>query len=65
MKRFLAFFLSFVIVFSSTTAAYAASSVGGWTAVDTVIAGATTTINATKTAGGKALKSAVAVAPSA
>ena len=65
MKRFLAFFLSFVIVFSSTTAAYAVSSAGGWSAVDVITAGATNTINATKTAGGKALKSAVTVAPSA
>lgn len=63
-QRLLAFFLSFVLIFSSTSA-LATTSVGGWTALDTVTAGATNTINAAKTAGGKALKSAVAVAPSA
>tara|TARA_B100000524_G_C23653747_1_gene371009 strand:+ start:1422 stop:2546 length:1125 start_codon:yes stop_codon:yes gene_type:complete len=57
--------MSIYLVFATTTAAYAAPSVGGWTAVDTVVAGATTTINATKTIGGKLMKSAVTVAPSA
>ena len=57
--------MSIYLVFATTTAAYAAPSVGGWTAVDTVIAGATTTINATKTIGGKLMQSAVTVAPSA
>ena len=54
-----------MIVISSTQSAYASPSVGGWTAVDTVIAGATTTINATKSIGGKLMQSAVTVAPSA
>lgn len=45
--------------------AYANTSVGGWTALDTITAGATNTINATKTAGGKVLNSAITVAPSA
>lgn len=62
-QRLLAFFLSFALIFSSTSA-LATTSVGGWTATDSLIAGANTTINATKTAGGKVLKSAVAVAPS-
>lgn len=63
-KRLLAFFLSFALIFSSTSA-LANTSVGGWSALDTITAGANNTINATKTAGGKVLKSAVAVAPSA
>lgn len=57
--------MSIYLVFATTTAAYASSSIGGWTAVDTVISGATTTINATKTVGGKLMQSAVTVAPSA
>lgn len=64
-KKFLCVFMSLMIVIFSTQSAYATTSVGGWTALDTITAGATNTINATKTAGGKALKSAVAVAPSA
>ena len=65
MRKIIHIFLSLVIVYASTTSAYANTSVGGWTALDTITAGATNTINATKTAGGKVLKSAVAVAPSA
>lgn len=64
-RRLLAFLLSFALIFSTTSSAYAVSSVGGWTATDSLIAGANTTINATKTAGGKVLNSAVSVAPSA
>lgn len=64
-KKFLCVFMSLMIVFISTQSAYATTSVGGWTALDTITAGANNTINATKTAGGKVLKSAVAVAPSA
>lgn len=63
-KRLLAFLLSFALIFSSTSA-LANTSLGGWTALDTITAGATNTINAAKSAGGKALKSAVTVAPSA
>lgn len=65
IKRVLAFILSFALIFATTVRANANTSVGGWSAVDVITAGATNTINATKTAGGKALKSAVAVAPSA
>lgn len=64
-KKFLCVFMSLMIVIFSTQSAYATTSVGGWTALDTVTAGATNTINAAKTAGGKALNSAVTVAPSA
>lgn len=64
-KKFLCVFMSLMIVIFSTQSAYATTSVGGWTALDTVTAGATNTINAAKTAGGKALKSAVTIAPSA
>lgn len=64
-KKFLCVFMSLMIVIFSTQSAYATTSVGGWTVLDTITAGATNTINATKTAGGKALKSAVTVAPSA
>jgi hypothetical protein len=63
-QRLLAFFLSFALIFSSTSA-LATTSVGGWTATDSLIAGANTTINAAKTAGGKALKSSITVAASA
>lgn len=65
IKRFLAFVLSFALIFSTTSSAYAVTSVGGWTATDSLIAGANTTINATKTAGGKVLNSAVTVGASA
>lgn len=64
-KRFLAFSLSFAIIFSSVSSANAATSVGGWTALDTITAGATNTINAVKGAGATGMRSAVAVAPSA
>lgn len=64
-RRFLALFLSLMIVISSTQSAFANTSIGGWTAVDALIAGANTTINATKTAGGKVLTSAVTIAPQA
>lgn len=65
MRKIIHIFLSLVIVYASTTSAYANTSVGGWSAVDVITAGATNTINATKTAGGKALKSAITIAPQA
>lgn len=65
IRRVLAFILSFALIFATTVRANANTSIGGWSALDTVTAGATNTINAAKTAGGKALKSAVTVAPSA
>lgn len=64
IRAFAAFIVSICLILAPPMA-YANTSVGGWSAVDTVIAGATTTINATKTAGGKVLQSAVTVAPSA
>lgn len=64
-RRFLVFSLSFLVVFSSVTSANAATSVGGWTALDTITAGATNTINAVKGAGATGMRSVVAVAPSA
>lgn len=65
MRKIIHIFLSLVIVYASTTSAYANTSIGGWTALDTITAGATNTINATKTAGGKVLKSAITIAPQA
>lgn len=65
IKRVLAFILSFALIFATTARANAVTSVGGWTATDSLIAGANTTINATKTAGGKVLKSAITIAPQA
>lgn len=65
INRMLAFILSFLLIFATTARANANTSVGGWSAVDVITAGATNTINATKTAGGKVLQSAVTVAPSA
>lgn len=65
MKKIIHIFLSLVIVYATTTSAYANTSIGGWTAVDTIIAGANTTINAVKTSGGKAVKSAITIAPQA
>lgn len=65
MRKIIHIFLSLVIVYASTTSAYANTSIGGWTATDSLIAGANTTINAAKTAGGKALKSSITVAASA
>lgn len=56
--------LSVYLIFTPVYA-YATTSVGGWTATDSLIAGANTTINAAKTAGGKALKSSITVAASA
>lgn len=53
------------MVFAPAVAANAATSVGGWTALDTITAGATNTINAVKGSGATAVRSAVAVAPSA
>ena len=64
IKRFFAFVISaFLITFPVYS--YATTSVGGWTALDTITAGANNTINATKTAGGKVLKSAITIAPQA
>lgn len=63
-RRLLAFFLSFALIFSSTSA-LATTSVGGWTALDTITAGATNTINAVKGAGSSAVKSAITIAPQA
>lgn len=65
MRKIIHIFLSLVIVYASTTSAYANTSVGGWSALDVITAGATNTINATKTAGGKVLKSAITIAPQA
>ncbi|MGB2784565.1 virulence factor TspB C-terminal domain-related protein [Psychrobacter sp.] len=64
MKKFLYILLSLFLVFAPAYA-YATTSVGGWTLTDSLIAGANTTINATKTAGGKVLNSAVTVGASA
>lgn len=65
MRKIIHIFLSLVIVYASTTSAYANTSIGGWTALDTITAGATNTINAVKGAGATGMRSAVAVAPSA
>ena len=64
-KQILAFFLSFMLIFSSTSA-YAASP-KGWTATaaDTVMAGATATITAFKGAGSSAMKATIAHKPTA
>lgn len=53
------------MVFAPAVAANASVSAGGWTALDTITAGATNTINAVKGAGATGMRSAVAVAPSA
>lgn len=53
------------MVFAPAVAANASVSVGGWTALDTITAGANNTINAVKGAGATGMRSAVAVAPSA
>lgn len=63
-KRSLIFALSALLILAPP-AAYANTSIGGWTALDILTAGATNTINATKGAGASALRSAVAIAPSA
>ena len=65
MRKLLHIFLSIFIVYATTVSAYATTSVGGWTATDTIIAGANTTINAIKNGANGALKSAVTVAPNA
>lgn len=65
IRRVLAFILSFALIFATTVRANANTSIGGWTALDTITAGATNTINATKTAGGKVLNSAITIAPQA
>ena len=64
MRKIIHIFLSLVIVYASATSAYANTSIGGWTALDTITAGATNTINAAKGAGASAVRSAVTVAPS-
>lgn len=64
IRRFFAFVISAFLIFFPAYS-YATTSVGGWTATDSLIAGANTTINAAKTAGGKALKSSITVAGSA
>lgn len=53
------------MVFAPAVAANAATSVGGWTALDTITAGATNTINAVKGSGATAMRSAVTVGASA
>lgn len=53
------------MVFAPAVAANASVSVGGWTALDTITAGATNTINAVKGAGATGMRSAVSIAPSA
>ena len=65
MRKIIHIFLSLVIVYAGTVSAYANTSVGGWSALDVITAGATNTINATKTAGGKVLTSAITIAPQA
>lgn len=64
IRRFFAFVISAFLIFFPAYS-YATTSVGGWTALDTITAGATNTINATKTAGGKVLNSAITIAPQA
>lgn len=65
IKRFLAFFMSFAIIFS-TTSAFAASPVG-WSAspADIIMNGASATITALKGQGASALQSTIKHAPSA
>jgi len=64
-KQILAFFLSFMLIFSSTSAL--AASPKGWTATaaDTIMAGATATITAFKGAGSSAMKATIAHRPTA
>lgn len=64
IRRFFAFVISVFLIFFPAYS-YATTSAGGWTALDTITVGATNTINATKTAGGKVLKSAITIAPQA
>lgn len=64
-RRFLAFFLSFSLIFSSTSAL--AASPAGWStsASDVVMAGATATITAIKGSGSNAMKAVIAHRPAA
>lgn len=64
-RRFLAFFLSLSLIFSSTSAL--AASPAGWSAsaADTVMAGATATITAFKGSGSNAMKAVIAHKPTA
>lgn len=65
IKRFLAFFLSFTIIFSTTTA-FAASPVGwGASPADIIMNGANATITAVKGSGANALQSTIKHAPAA
>lgn len=64
IRRFFAFVISAFLIFFPVYS-YATTSVGGWTALDVITAGSTNTINAVKGAGATAVRSAVAVAPSA
>lgn len=64
IRRFFAFVISAFLIFFPAYS-YATTSFGGWTALDTITAGATNTINAVKGAGATGMRSAVAVAPSA
>lgn len=65
IRRFLAFFLSFSLIFSSTSAL--AASPAGWSASasDAVIAGATATITAFKGSGSSAMKAVITHRPAA
>ena len=64
-RRFLALFLSFSLIFSSTSAL--AASPAGWSASgsNTVMAGATATITAIKGSGSNAMKAVIAHRPAA
>lgn len=64
-RQLLAFLLSFVLIFSSTSAL--AASPAGWsaTAADAVMAGATATITAFKNKGGQAMKAVITHKPTA
>lgn len=64
MKKLSYIILSLFIAFAPAYA-YATTSTGGWTLTDSLIAGANTTIEAAKTAGGKAVKSTAVVGASA
>jgi hypothetical protein len=64
MRKLFHVFLSFMIIYASTTSAYANTSVGGWVLVDTIMDGAIATVNAAKTSGGIALESSAKVAAS-
>jgi len=66
MRKILHIFLSILIVYATTTSAYAASP-AGWTATaaDVVMSGATATITAFKGSGSTALKSVITHKPTA